>query len=47
MSPKTSKKAAFHCGEFTTIKSQARRGAIAITPMRSLLADHNIKRLAR
>jgi hypothetical protein len=50
MSPKTAKTsntAAFHCGEFATIKSQARRSAIAITPMRSLLADHHIKRLAQ
>jgi len=38
---------AFNYGEFATIKSQAGLNKIAITQMRSLLADHHIKRLAR
>jgi hypothetical protein len=33
-------------GEFATIKSQAKRYGVAISQMRSLLADHHIKRLA-
>lgn len=37
---------AFNYGEFATIKIQARRNKVAVTPMRSLLADHHIKRLA-
>ena len=38
---------AFNCGDFAAIKNQAGLNEIAITQMRSLLVDHNIKRLAR
>ena len=38
---------AFNYGEFATIKSQAGSCEMVIMQMRSLLADHHIKRLAR
>jgi hypothetical protein len=38
---------AFNCGDFAAIKNQAGRNEIAISQMRSLLADHHMKRLAR
>lgn len=37
---------AFNCGDFAAIKNQAGLNEIAITQMRSLLADHHIKRVA-
>jgi hypothetical protein len=36
----------FIYGEFATNKSQVKRYRVAISPMRSLLTDHHIKRLA-
>ena len=38
---------AFKDGGFATIKSKTGFCEFSITPMRSLLADHHIKRLAR
>ena len=37
---------ALNGGELATIEIQAGRSGIAISPMRSLLTDHNLKRLA-